>query len=115
MPGLVRAVPVKLPQLRDHCVRVLDLFEARGGLRRPAVVVGVMALDELPVGHPQFRVGRARSDAQDRVGVEGGVAHRLIIVPPLPLPAAACGLGTAPSTAAACSSGGSSPLRASCR
>jgi hypothetical protein len=57
------------PQARDLPVGLLDLLEPPRGLDRAAVVVGVVLLDEAPVGGPKFLVGDARLYPEDGVGV----------------------------------------------
>jgi hypothetical protein len=53
----------------DRRVRLLNLLEAARGLGRAVVVVGVVELDEPPVGRAEFLLGDARLDAEDRVRV----------------------------------------------
>ena len=57
------------PQARDLPVGLLDLLEPPRGLDRAAVVVGMVQLDEPPVGGPKLLVGDARLDPEDGVGV----------------------------------------------
>ena len=53
----------------DRGVGLLDLLEPAGGLLRAAVVVGVVELDQPPVGRAKLLVGDAGADAEDLVRV----------------------------------------------
>lgn len=61
------------PLARDLPVGLLDLLEASRGLDRSAVVVGMVLLDESPVGGAKLIVGNSRLNAENcvRVAAQG--------------------------------------------